>query len=73
MYQTDIANDTSFHKHGKGLPPPVIQHVKAVFDDLSTDNLLRKCFHGKTQNQNEAFNGTIKFQKQDLLNLRYLN
>ena len=59
VYQTDIENDTSFHKHGKGLPPPVIYHVKAVFDDLSTDNLLRKCLHGKTQNQNEAFNGTI--------------
>ena len=59
MYQTDIANDTSFHKHGMGLPPPVIQDVKAVFDDLSTNNLLRKCLHGKTQNQKEAFNSTI--------------
>ena len=59
MFQTDIANGTSLHKHGKGLPPTVIKQVKAVFDDLSTDNLLSKCLHGKTQNQNEAFNGTI--------------
>ena len=30
-----------------------------MFDELSDDNLLLKCLHGKTQNQNEAFNGTI--------------
>ena len=41
------------------MPPTVIKHVKSVFDNLSTDELLTKCLHGKTQNQNESFNGTI--------------
>ena len=33
------------------------KHV--VFDELSDDNLLMKCLQGKTQKQNEAFNGII--------------
>ena len=47
------------HKPGKGLPPEAIKHVKPIFSDLSDDNLLRKCLQGKTQNQNESFNGLI--------------
>ena len=58
-YQCDLANGTSTYKPGKGLHPAVIKFVKGVFDDLSSDELLSKCLHGKTQNQNEAFNGTI--------------
>ena len=37
----------------------VIKHVKPVFEELSDDKLLRKCLHGKTQNQNESYNSTI--------------
>ena len=37
----------------------VIKHVKPIFNDLSKDELFEKCLHGKTQNQNEAFNGLI--------------
>ena len=59
MYQVDEANGTSLHVPGKGLPSGAIRHVKAVFDDLSNDSLLMKCLHGKTQNQNESFNGMI--------------
>ena len=58
-YQCDLANGTSTYKPGKGLHPAVIKYVKGVFDDLSSDELSSKCLHGKTQNQNEAFNGTI--------------
>ena len=60
-YQCDITNGTKTHLPGKGLPfeVEVIKHVKQVFDELSDDNLLLKYLHGKTQNQNEAFNGTI--------------
>ena len=43
----------------KGLPQEAIKHLKLIFSDLSDDNLLRKCLHGKTQNQNESFNGFI--------------
>ena len=58
-YQADIVNGTSTHIHGKGLKPEIIKHVKSVFDDFSDETLLNRCLHGKTQNANEAFNGTI--------------
>ena len=41
------------------LPKSVILHVKAIFVILSEDALLEKCLRGKTQNQNESFNGMI--------------
>ena len=58
-YQADIANGTSTHIHGKGVKAEIIKHVKAVFDGLSDETLLKKCLYGKTQNANESFNGTI--------------
>ena len=36
-----------------------IKHLNPTFSDLSDDNLLPKCPHVKTQNQNESFNGLI--------------
>ena len=30
-----------------------------LFQDLSSKDLLRKCLHGTTQNNNEALNGII--------------
>ena len=58
-YQADIANKTNTFKPGPGLPPDVIVHVKPILIDLTKDELLKKCLHGKTQNQNESFNNTI--------------
>ena len=58
-FKRDIANGTTLYKHGAGLPMDVIKHVKPVFEELSDDKLLRKCLHGKTQNQNESYNSTI--------------
>ena len=58
-YKRDQANKTSTYKHGKGLPLSVIAELKPVYAHLSDDNLLQKCLDGKTQNQNEAFNGMI--------------
>ena len=58
-YQKDCANKTSTYKHGKGLPLEVIAELKPVYARLSDDDLLRKCLNGKTQNQNESFNGMI--------------
>ena len=46
-------------KHGPGLPDAVIARVKPVYQRLREDNLLNKCLHGKTQNQNEAVNGMV--------------
>ena len=55
----DKALNTKTYKHGKGLPRDVTQTLKPVYATLSNDTLLRKCLDGKTQNQNESFNGMI--------------
>ena len=55
----DAVNKTHHHKPGPGLPMSVITHVKPIFADLSSEKLLKDCLHGKTQNHNESFNGTI--------------
>ena len=41
------------------MPNDVIKHVKPIFKALANDDLLSRCLHGLTQNQNESFNGTI--------------
>ena len=50
---------TNMYKPSKGLPLDVIKHVKPIFESLSSEELLSDCLHGKTQNHNESFNGTI--------------
>lgn len=57
--QRDKANGTMLHKPGPGFPLHVIAHLKPVFADLSKHDLLEKCLHGMTQNQNESFNNMI--------------
>ena len=37
----------------------IVMKIRPIFDDLSKDELLLKCLHGKTQNQNESFNAMI--------------
>ena len=59
MYQLDLANGTHLHKAGKGLSQEAIKQIKPIFTDLADDSLLSKCLHGKTQNQNESFDGLI--------------
>lgn len=54
-YQRDKAT----YKHGAGLPLGIIAKVKPIYQRLTEDGLLQKCLHGKTQNQNESFNGMI--------------
>lgn len=49
----------TFFTHGPGLPFPVISKLKPEYARLSDDGLLKKCLHGKTQNQNEALNGMV--------------
>ena len=58
-YQCDQANNTNLYKPGKGLHQQVLLDAKKVFLDLSKDDLLSRCLHGKTQNQNESFNAII--------------
>ena len=58
-FKRDKTTEESTYKPGPGLPLQVIKHVKPIFQDLCGDELLKKCLHGKTQNQNEAFNALI--------------
>ena len=52
-------------KYGKpfvekpGLPIAVRDKIMPVFQDLSSEKLLRKCLHGNTQNNNEGLNAFI--------------
>ena len=47
------------YKHRKGIPQPIVDFIQPVFDDLSSEVLLKKCLHGKTQNVNECLNKLI--------------
>lgn len=58
-YNSDKANSTTFYKPGPGLPLEIVHKIRPIFDDLSKETELQKCLHGKTQNTNESFNGTI--------------
>ena len=58
-YQQDKVTGATTYKPGPGLPLKIIANLKPIYNDLSTDQLLNKCLHGKTQNQNESYNGTI--------------
>ena len=40
-------------------PMEVIRELKPIYADMSSNALLRKCLHGKTQNRNESFNGMV--------------
>ena len=37
----------------------VVAKVKPIYTRLSEVSLIKKCLHGKTQNQNEVLNGMI--------------
>ena len=58
-FKADKAKGSSTYKAGPGLPMKVIAEVKPIFARLSDEDLLRKCLHGRTLNQNESFNRMI--------------
>ncbi len=51
--------DPQSYKHGKGLPVAVMEVIQPVFNDLANPDLLKKCLHGKTQNNNECLNKIV--------------
>ena len=59
QYQRDQVNKTNLYKPGKGLSTNVIKCVKPIYLDLIIPDELKKCLHGKIQNQNESFNAMI--------------
>ena len=58
-FNADKANNTKLYKPRPGLPMDVILKIRPIYQDLSKKSELTKCLHGKTQNANESFNGTI--------------
>ena len=58
-FQVDIAKGTTTYIRKKGLPPNVRDKLIFIFQDLGREELLSKCMHGTTQNNNEALNGVI--------------
>lgn len=58
-FKQDKANNTNLYKPRPGLPDNIIALIKPIYARLSTDDLLKKCLDGKTQNQNESLNGMI--------------
>ena len=58
-WQRDRVNNTQTYESKINLPPAIKSLIEPIFRDLSKDELLEKCLHGKTQNCNEAFNQVI--------------
>lgn len=57
-YQRSLVTGEEYtHKHS--LPPAVLEKIKPVYRKLADEELLKRCLHGKTQNQNESFNSCI--------------
>ena len=71
-FRRDKSNNTNVHVHSYGLGKEAIKQVKPIFEDLSKDELLSRCLHGKTQNQNESFNGIMwnRVPKQRFIKLK---
>ena len=58
-WQLDRINKTDKYKPKVNLPNCIKELIYPIFKDLSSDELLSKCLHGKTQNSNEAFHQII--------------
>ena len=58
-WQKDIITGKSTYKANINLPKWIHDILRPIFQDLSSDELLSKCLHGKTQNANEALNNLI--------------
>lgn len=52
-------NDPQNYKHKHGLPEAIVDLLEPIYDELSDPDLLLKCLHGKTQNNNECLNKLI--------------
>ena len=58
-WQLDKINKTDKYKPKVNLPNCIKELIYPIFTDLSSDELLSKCLHGKTRNSNEAFHQII--------------
>ena len=58
-YNKDRAIGTTTYKPVPGFPISIVLKLRPIFEELTNEDLLRKCLHGMTQNQNESFNALI--------------
>ena len=58
-YQTNLSNILEPYEPSLTLPISIRDLIKPIFIDLSSDELLSKCLHGRTQNANESLNQVI--------------
>ena len=58
-YMVDQAKGSTDYVEKPGLPIPLRKKLESIFRELSTPELLAKCLHGQTQNNNESLNGVI--------------
>ena len=58
-YNQNRANGNNNYKPGPGLSISIVLKLRPIFEELSNEDLLKKCLHGMTQNQNESFNAMI--------------
>ena len=55
----DKLNNTNLNKSKGELPTDIRKAILPIYNDLCKEEMLKECRHGKTQNANESFNGTI--------------
>ena len=58
-WKRDQAEGSKRYKGTVNIPIWIHELLKPIFTDLSSDDLLQRCLHGKTQNANEALNNII--------------
>lgn len=54
-YNNSLHNGSKY-KHKHSIAPAIMEVIKPIFRDLSSDDLLKKCLHGRSQNMNESLN-----------------
>ncbi|XP_065680580.1 uncharacterized protein LOC136094527 [Hydra vulgaris] len=58
-WQKDKLEGTNTYKAHLNLPLAIKKEIEGIFKDLGSEDLLKKCLHGFTQNPNEALNQLI--------------
>ncbi|GBN38408.1 hypothetical protein AVEN_111984-1 [Araneus ventricosus] len=58
-YKRALSDKRQYLEKSPGLPNSVMKVIKATYLELCDKNLLKKCLHGMTQNNNESFNNVL--------------
>ena len=58
-YKKDQITKKNTYKKTINLPHWMLKILRPIFENLSKEELLKQCLHGKTQNKNESFNNIV--------------